>query len=166
MAFEENVTKEIAIRMIIGVVLAFFLFEATVTAWESNTTYVSIHALIAFLAIASAAWAFLVNYQDTTVGHWIFFTGLFVRVMIHSGTAIEHAFGGESTLRLDAQLRITTDIFGVALFSIFILASVLCTRAGLRGKIPRMTMPTIGITGLASFGIIYFFILPSLTSQA
>ncbi|MCK5150798.1 MAG: HAMP domain-containing histidine kinase [Candidatus Thorarchaeota archaeon] len=161
MAFEENVTKEIAIRMILGLAVAFFLYEATSTAWDSSTTYVSIHALIAFLAIASAAWAFLVNYRDTTVGHWIFFTGLFVRVVIHSGTAVEHAFGGDTPLRLEAQIRVTTDIFGVALFSIFILASVLSTRAGLRGIIPRMTMPTIGITGLAAFGILYFFILPS-----
>ncbi|MHA1906960.1 MAG: sensor histidine kinase [Candidatus Thorarchaeota archaeon] len=163
MAFEENITREIAVRLTPGLLIVYFLYEVTSTAWGSTTTYVSMHALIAFLAVASAAWAYLVNYRHTSVGHWIFFTGLWVRVVIHTGTAVEHAFGDTSPVRLSAQIRVTTDIYGVTLLAIFILASVLCTRAEWKGKIPRFIMPTIGLTGLASFGIIYFFILPSLS---
>ncbi|MHA2424298.1 MAG: hypothetical protein ACXAEF_05890, partial [Candidatus Thorarchaeota archaeon] len=164
MAFEENVTKEIAIRMIVGLFVVLFLFEVTTSAWGSTTTYVSMHALIAFLAIASAAWAYLVNFRNTTVGHWIFFTGLWVRVVIHAGTAVEHAFGNVSPVRLAGEIRITTDIYGVTIFSLFILASVLCTRAEWKGKVPKLIMPTIGIAGLGSFGIVYFLILPSLST--
>ncbi|MFW9850945.1 MAG: hypothetical protein ACFFF4_17595, partial [Candidatus Thorarchaeota archaeon] len=161
MAFEENVAKEIAIRMAFGLAVAIFLFFATYSAWNASTTYVSMHAMIAFLAVASASWTYLVNSKTPTVGHWVFFTGMWVRVIIHAGTAVEHAFGSESPVRLPADVIVTTDIYGITLLSIFILASVLCTKAEWNGKIPKMIMPTIGLASLASFGIIYFMILPS-----
>ena len=53
MAYEENTIREISIRMILGVSLALVLYLSTSTAWGASTTYVSMHALIAFLATSS-----------------------------------------------------------------------------------------------------------------
>lgn len=124
MAFENQKRRQTIYRTCIATMAATVFYIMTEPVWLTPTAFVSFHALLAFLAITSGSYAFLLYYNKPYVGNWIFFIALLTRVIVYMTTATEFILRGTD---VNSSMVVTSDIFGLCVFSLFVLLAILLT---------------------------------------
>lgn len=144
---------------------ATVFYIVTEPVWLTPTAFVSFHALLAFLAITSGSYVFLLYHNKPYIGNWVFFVALLSRVIVYMATATEFILRGAA---VNSTMVVTSDIFGLCAFSLFVLLAILLTyrEAGARcSACWRALVVVLAGAALLAQGILYYDMLQSMSFE-
>jgi signal transduction histidine kinase len=133
MAFDKQFTRQAIYRTCIAALLAAAFYVLTGPVWLTPTAFVSFHALLAFLAITAGSYAFLLYHNKPFAGNWVFLVALLTRVVVYMSIATEFMVSGSA---VNLSMVVTSDLFGLCAYSLFVLLAILLTYKEVGARCP------------------------------
>ncbi|MDF1538495.1 MAG: ATP-binding protein [Candidatus Thorarchaeota archaeon] len=165
MALDLETLKKILFRFTLGLTITVGLYWISIPTESSVSAFIAFHSLLAFLAISSAALAFLVNFQESTPGRHIFFIALLYRVVIHMGLAIVYSFLIPDFSPSFAHARSLMDMQSLLVFGMLTFVSTGLEYRNYKGRInPYVSTPII-LGFLLFYFFSFYYIIPNFTTD-
>ncbi|MFX1416382.1 MAG: hypothetical protein ACFFC0_06195, partial [Promethearchaeota archaeon] len=157
-----SLRRDGTIGLVAGLVLAVLMYGPVLPAWNSVSTGVALHSLLALLAIIAAAWVYVHIRDELPACESIIFVALVSRAIIHLGGAINISLT-ETPPTLELTLHtIAADVQEMAFLGVLLFLAVLRYRSNPSSRATRAQVIMLVILTLAIDGLFYHIILRQL----
>ncbi|MFX0046096.1 MAG: sensor histidine kinase [Candidatus Hermodarchaeota archaeon] len=157
-----SLRRDATTGLLAGLVLALLMYGPVFPAWNSLSTGVALHSLLALLAIIAAAWVYVDIRRDLPICESIIFAALVSRATIHLGAAINISVGQPPPLVEFTVRDMALDVLEIALLGVLLLIAVLHYRRNPHSKTTTKRVVTLILLVLLLDGLIHFVIFPQL----
>jgi len=157
-----SLRRDGTIGLFAGLVLAILMYVPVLPAWNSLSTDVALHSLLALLATIAAAWVYVDIRNELHLCESVVFAALVSRATIHLGAAINISFTQTPPL-VDVTVRaIALDTLEITLLGVLLLIAVLRHRRSPSSKTTTGRVVLIVLLVLSVDGLINFALFPQL----
>ncbi|MHA2143466.1 MAG: hypothetical protein ACXADD_18470, partial [Candidatus Thorarchaeota archaeon] len=134
-------------------------------AWESTDTILAFDSLLAFLAIASAAYVYGTYRRDPSAQNMIFFAALVTQSIIFIGSSVDHLLKLTSLDALKTMARVVSDVIEVSILAVMFLSAIILSNRRFPTRVNTALILLIIVGSLSFYGFIYFVVLVPLSAS-
>jgi signal transduction histidine kinase len=157
-----SLRRDGTIGLIAGLVIALLMYGPVLPAWNSLSTGVALHSLLALLAIIAAAWVFVDIRRELPLCESIIFAALVSRATIHLGAAINISLRQTPPIVEFTIRDLALDVLEITLLGVLLLVAVLLHRRNPSSKTTTLRAVVLVLLTLLTDGLIHFVVFPQL----
>lgn len=158
-----KILGQVGIRAILTLASASALTIIGSQAWESPDTIIAFDSLLAFLAIAAAAYVYGTYRRNPSTQNLIFFVALVTQGIIFIGSSVDYLLGLTAPTVMKTMDRITSDIIEVSMLGIMFLSAIILSNRKFSTRVNKAVALLVTIGSLAFYGLFYALVLTSLS---
>ncbi len=159
---DQSIKGPVTLRVLIALIAIFILYYLFLPIWDVSPVQVILHTLLAFLAIIGSAVVSFDIQKKSVLRKYIFLSFFGFTAIVNFVSAIWHLNPGYLTIEF---VVINADLVEMILLGFLILIALIPTRFNqLEITIKRGGVVLFAFTfgALATYGLVYFFLLPNL----
>ncbi len=152
----------VLVRLALGMAIVLLIYSVLIGLSESAMSYVSLHALLAFLSVLTAAIIYLVAHRERNLSTFIFLLALFWRGMIHFAITALFSFVEPDFTPSFAPIRAFMELLSLMILSILILLALITANLKWENK-PRWELGMPFLILLITFNTyLYYVVVPTM----
>ncbi len=131
--------------------------------WGSSLSITAFDSLLAFLAIASAAYVYGTYRRDPSAQNMIFFGALVTQGIIFIGSSVDSLLQSPESVIEKTPARVVSDIIEVAILAVMFLLAIILSNKRFSSRANSALILLIIVGSLSFYGFTFLFLLVSLS---
>ncbi|MGD9381221.1 MAG: hypothetical protein PVI03_02140, partial [Candidatus Thorarchaeota archaeon] len=160
-----KILGQVGIRVLLAFVSAVALTIIGRDIWESSLAITAFDSLLAFLAIASAAYVYGTYRRDSSAQNMIFFAALVTQGIIFIGSSVDSLLQSPESLIEKTPARVVSDIIEVTILAVMFLLAIILSNKRFSTRVNSALILLIIVGSLSFYGFTFLSLLVSLSEE-